>query len=101
MQQEPDETPEERKRRKAKERQRRKRQKDKEHKDAVGAKDFRFEIYRGTAEALERITTAGGFEEEAEVLTLLIHRADELAKRDPSQFQKLVSVKRHVKREHK
>ena len=90
------ETPEERKRRKARERQRRKRQKEKEHKEAVGAQDFRFEIYRGTAEALERITQAGGFEEEAEALTLLIHGADELVKRDTSQFKELIRVPRHA-----
>ena len=90
------ETPEARTRRLAKERQRRKRQREKEHKLAVGAREFRFEIYQGTADALERIKTAGGFEEDAEVLTLLIHGADKLAERDPSRFNELISVTGHA-----
>jgi hypothetical protein len=81
-----------RQRRLARERKRNQRQREREHKRAVGAKEFRFEIYRGTAEALARIAQQGQFEEHAEVLTLLIHGADELAQRDPSQFKKLISV---------
>ena len=90
---------EDRERRLATERQRRKRQRDKAHKQAVGAREFRFEIYRGTTEALERITKAGDFDEEAEALTLLIHGADALAKRDPSRFKELISVTSHAGKE--
>ena len=86
------ETPEAKKRRLAKERKQRQRQREAEHKKKVGAREFRFELYRGTADALQRIKTIGEFEEEAEVLTLLIHGAARLAERDPSQFKELISV---------
>ncbi len=86
------ETKQDRQRRQARERKRNQRQRERAHKQAVGAHEFRFEIYRGTSEALARLVKVGGFEEQAEVLTLLIHGADELAQRDPSQFKKLISV---------
>ncbi|MGB0732448.1 MAG: hypothetical protein ACPGPF_01740 [Pontibacterium sp.] len=88
----------ERQRRLARQRKQRQREREKAHKKAVGAHEFRFEMYRGTAEALERLATAGGFEEKAEVITLLIHAADELRERDTSQFTKLLSVKCHAKK---
>ena len=90
------ETKQERTRRLARERKQKQRERQKAHKQAVGAQELRFEIYRGTAEALDRIAAAGGFEEKAEVLTLLIHSADTLLKRDPSQFKKFVNVKCHT-----
>lgn len=89
------EQPEARTRRLAKERKRQQRQREKDHKAEVGAREFRFEIYQGTADALARIKIAGGFEEKAEVLTLLIHGADALVKRDPSRFKELISVTGH------
>ena len=86
------ETKQDRQRRQARERKRNQRARDREHKKTVGAQEFRFEIYRGTSEALAYLAKVGGFEEQAEVLTLLIHGADELARRDPSQFVELISV---------
>lgn len=86
------ETQQDRTRRLARERKRKQRQREQAHKQTVGAQEFRFEIYRATAEALARLAKAGEFEEEAEVLTLLIHGADELVKRDPSRFKELISV---------
>lgn len=90
------ETKDERKRRLAKERQQRRRAKLKAHKQAVGAHIFRFEMYRGTADALERLRILGGYEERAEVITLLIHNADDTAKRDPSRFKELTTVAGHA-----
>ncbi|WP_010324360.1 hypothetical protein [Marinobacterium stanieri] len=86
------ETNQERKRRQARDRKRKQRERERAHKEAVGARDFTFEMYRGTAEALERLAKVGDFEEQAEVLTLLIHGADKFAQRDPSRFMELISV---------
>lgn len=80
----------------ARERKRRQRQREAAHKAAVGAKTMQLELYRGTAEALQRLCEKGGFEEPAEVITLLIHGADDLAKRDMSRFTQLVSVTSHA-----
>lgn len=91
------ESPEELKRRKAKERKQAQRERERQHKKEVGAKTFRFEMYRGTREALDRIQSFGEFEETAEVITLLIHSADQLIKRDPSQLKELLNVMRHSK----
>lgn len=90
------ETKEDRKRRLARERKRKQRQNEAEHKAAVGAQQFSFEIYQGTANALQVICKAGDFEQPAEVLTLLIHGAAELAQRDRSRFNELVSVTSHA-----
>ena len=48
-------------------------------------------MYQRTAEALDRICAAGGFEQRAEVLTLLIHHADQIAQRDMSRFAEMVT----------
>lgn len=61
---------------------------------ALGHQVMPFEMYRRTAEALDRICAAGGFEQRAEVLTLLIHHADQIAKRDMSRFAEMVTPPR-------
>ncbi|MCP4596178.1 hypothetical protein [Neptuniibacter sp.] len=86
------ETPEERKRRKARERQQAKREREREHRKAVGAKDYKFTMYRGTEEALERLTEFNECEEWQEVTTLLIHNADKLRESDPALLKKLLQV---------
>jgi len=65
-----------------------------EHLAALGHQVMPFEMYQRTAEALDRICAAGGFEQRAEVLTLLIHAADRIAERDMSRFNELVSIPR-------
>lgn len=86
----------EKQRAQARERKRRQRLREAEHKAAVGSRMMQLELYRGTAEALQRLCEIGEFEEPAEVITLLIHGADALAKRDTSRFKELVSVTRHA-----
>lgn len=60
----------------------------------MGAKKFKMEVYAGTIEAMETIRTAGEFNDTAEGLTLLIHGAALLAKRDPVAFRELVEARR-------
>ncbi|SIS88208.1 hypothetical protein [Neptunomonas antarctica] len=85
----------------ARNRQRRKRARDIAHKAAVGAHtiDLKFEMYRGTGEALEYLRKEGNFEEVEEVITLLIHGAYLLSQRDPSRLQELYSVTSHAQAE--
>ncbi|MOA02447.1 hypothetical protein D3C78_1218990 [compost metagenome] len=54
------------------------------------------EWYAGTRAELERIRLAGGFEESAEALTLMIHNTAELIERDPSRFAELLRVRCHA-----
>ena len=61
---------------------------------ALGHQVMPFEMYQGTAQALDRLCAAGGFEQRAEVITLLIHAADQIAQRDMSRFNELMSATR-------
>ena len=88
------ETPVERKRRLARERQQRMRDARTVKRKAMGASKFKMEMYSGTSAALETVRTAGEFDDAAEALTLLIHAAAKLAKRDPMAFRELVEVRR-------
>lgn len=90
------ETPEQRKTRLARERKRRQREKEQEHRAAVGAQEFRMEMYAGTRAALERICQASQFEEPAEAITLLVHNTAELIERDPSRFAELLRMRCHA-----
>lgn len=74
-------------------RQRRKRARDRDRRtenNAVVIKEF--DIYTGTAEALQRVKDASGFEDTHELLTILIHGADSLLKRDMSRFEELTKI---------
>jgi len=64
------------------------------HLEAVGASRFSMDMYQGTREALARIVEAGGFEQPAEALTVLIHNADNEIQRDMSQIDVLLNVAR-------
>ncbi|WP_036552602.1 hypothetical protein [Neptunomonas japonica] len=74
--------------------QRKKKQRDgeREHLEAVGAKAFNMDMFRGTSDALARIKEAGGYEQDAEVLTVLIHSMDAWLDCDKSRFDELVSL---------
>ena len=61
---------------------------------ALGHQVMPFEMYQGTAQALDRLCAAGGFEQRAEVITMLIHAADRIAQRDMSRFNELLSATR-------
>lgn len=78
----------------AKERKADQREREAERLAALGQQVMPFEMYQRTAEALDRICAAGGFEQRAEVITFLIHHADEIAKRDMSRFREMVAVPR-------
>ncbi|WP_312378873.1 hypothetical protein [Pseudomonas oryzihabitans] len=69
----------------AKERKAEQREREAERLAALGHQVMQLEIYQGTA---------GGFEQPAEVITFLIHHADEIAKRDMSRFREMVAVPR-------
>lgn len=68
--------------------------------ERLGHRVMQLEMYQGTAEALDRICQIGAFEQPAEVITLLIHSADQIAQRDPSRFAELVSVTSHATASH-
>jgi hypothetical protein len=78
----------------AKERKAEQREREAERLAALGHTVFRFEMLGSTSDALQRLCSAGGFEQPAEVLTFLIHHADEIAKRDMSRFREMVAVPR-------
>lgn len=71
------------------------RKREAERLERLGHRVMQLEMFRGTSEALERLCKAGDFDQPAEVITLLIHAADQIAQRDPSRFAELVSVTRH------
>ena len=87
-----EETKADRQRRMARNRKRRQRARDKEHKARMGARTLSFEIYQGTDQALQELCQMSGFEP-GELLTQLIHKTHELAKRDMSRFQELFNFK--------
>lgn len=88
------ETPAERKRRLARERQQRMRDARNAKRKAMGSSKFKMEMYSGTRAALDTVRTVGEFDDTAEALTLWIHAGEELAKRDPAAFRRLVEVRR-------
>lgn len=77
----------------ARNRKRRQRDRQREHKARMGARTLSFEIYKGTDQALREVCDLGGFQVAGELITLLIHKAHKLAKRDTSRFQRFVSFK--------
>lgn len=80
-------------RKQARERQRAKRARDRQKREVMQSSVLRLELYKGTREALERICVAGQFEQPQELLTLMIHRLDDLQQRDPSRFKELTAVR--------
>ncbi|MFT0211805.1 hypothetical protein VQ643_04215 [Pseudomonas sp. F1_0610] len=84
------------KRKQARERKQAERERKRAHREAMGAREFRMEMYRATTQALEHICHVGGFEQEAEAITLLLHNVAELAERDPSRFQELLKIRSHA-----
>lgn len=85
-----------RKRRLAKERKQRERAGKAGHRSDVGSKEFRLEFYGGTIEAIERLKAYEGHGN-SELLSLLIHTADEKVKRDPSRFKELTQFSGYAK----
>ena len=76
----------------ARDRKRRERERKAAHKKACGAHTINFELYRGTRKCLDELMEAGGFTEQSELFTLLIHNVHSVLKRDKSQFEYLTRV---------
>lgn len=73
----------------AAERQADKRKRDAEHRAAVGAELFSMDIFRGTRECLDQLKADHGFEDDGEIVTLLIHNLNNC---DMSRQKELLSV---------
>ena len=63
---------------------------DAKHLEEMGAEVITATIYKGTRLALDSLKLAGGFEQDEEVITLLLHNADKILKRDKSQLTNLL-----------
>lgn len=85
------ETPEERKRRKAKERKQKQRRNEELAKVRAEAVKVPLTLYGGSVSALLEVCKAGEFEEAEEALTLLLHGASDLSKRDPAAFAEFLA----------
>ena len=61
------------------------------HKKARGAEVISVEIFRGTRRCIDELMIAGEFEEQSELITLLLHGAHKLMERDKSRFEDLIT----------
>ena len=77
---------------KERERKRAWRQRKKLHKQACGAHTINFELFRGTRKCLDELMEAGGFTEQSELFTLLLHGVHREMNRDKSRFEELIKV---------
>lgn len=76
----------------ARERKRKERARKAAHKKACGAHTINFELYRGTRKCLDELMEAGGFTEQGELFTLLLHGVHREMLRDKSRFEELIKV---------
>lgn len=76
----------------ARDRKRRERERKAAHKKACGAHTINFELFRGTRKCLDELMEAGGFTEQSELFTLLIHNVHAELQRDKSRFEHLVRI---------
>jgi len=76
-------------------RKREERERKAQHLINVGAKSYAIQLYRATQEELEYLKQAGGFDQDEEVIALLIKNAAEIIKRDMSQINVLLKVPSH------
>ncbi|WP_299726790.1 hypothetical protein [uncultured Endozoicomonas sp.] len=72
-------------------RQQKYRARKKAHKQARGAETISLEIFKGTRNCINELMVAGEFEEQAELITLLLHGAHKLMLRDKSRFNDLIT----------
>lgn len=87
-----DQDKKEQRRKAARERKRKERARKAEHKKACGAHTINFELYRGTRKCLDELMEAGGFTEQGELFTLLLHGVHREMLRDKSRFEELIKV---------
>lgn len=73
----------------AAQRKKEQRQREAEHLARVGAKSFAMVMYSGTRERLEKLKTDHGFEDDGEIVTLMIHNLSDC---DMSRQTELLAV---------
>ncbi len=76
----------------AKERKQDQRKREAEHREKMGAEILALEMYAGTLAELAFIKEVGGFEESEEAITVLIHNAAAIIKRDSHEKNKLLKL---------
>jgi hypothetical protein len=67
-------------------RQQRLRDREVAHKQAVGSERIKLEIYAGTRADIEDMCQVGGFEEEAEAITLGLRYLGNMARNEPEEY---------------
>ncbi|GAA4652360.1 hypothetical protein GCM10023116_46440 [Kistimonas scapharcae] len=80
------------KREAARDRKRKQRERERAHKAACGAHTINFELYQGTRDCMDDMMKVGGFEEQGELITRLLHGAHRVMLRDKSRFNELLKV---------
>lgn len=86
------ETKEERARRLARDRKRKQRLAEENARVRAEAVPVTFEAYKGTQQDLALICALGGFEEQAEAITLILRNVANLAKRDRHAFEEFIHI---------
>jgi hypothetical protein len=86
------ETKEDRTRRLARDRKRKQRLAEENAKVRAAAVPVTFEAYKGTQADLALICELGGFEEQAEAITLILRNVANLAKRDRHAFDEFIRI---------
>lgn len=76
----------------ARERKRKERARKAAHKKACGAHTINFELFRGTRKCMDELMEAGGFTEQSELFTLLLHGVHREMLRDKSRFEQLIKA---------
>lgn len=77
-------------------RQRRLRANRKKHKEAMGAEKLKVEVYSGTRSDIDAICRVGGFEDEAEAITLGLRFLGRMARRSPVKFRSTIDPRNLV-----
>ncbi len=73
-------------------RKRKSRAAQKAHLDAVFGRLLSMDMYKGTCADVDFLKSAGGFEQDEEVITLLVRNAAIMLKRDMSRFEELLGL---------
>ena len=76
----------------ARERKRKQREKEKVWNRERGAETVSVEMYKGTLECLQELMTELDYDQQAELITRLIHGAHQLMRCDMSQIEQLLEV---------
>ncbi|MDU4253901.1 MULTISPECIES: hypothetical protein [unclassified Pseudomonas] len=77
-------------------RQQRLRDREAAHKQAVGSEKIKLEIYAGTRTDIDDMCQVGGFEEEAEAITLGLRYLGNMARNEPEQYRRALNPRNLV-----